>query len=274
MKTGVQIFVRDTRNILLVRSLETNSLGNEALINLQYALEIGLCTEYQIDEDEISSELIGEGNHRSILYWESAEGGAGILQNIVENPEAMSRITRRALEICHFNPDNGDEFSATTECVRACYKCLLKYYNQPHHHILNRNLIKDLLLKLSHSSTQQSYENRTYNEHYEWLRRQTDSRSQLEKDFLDYLYRNALRLPDFAQKEIPDYPSRPDFYYESGYVCIFCDGSVHDEPHQRAEDQRVRHELRAKGFRVVVILYDRTLDEQVEESKDVFGAVR
>ena len=56
----------------------------------------------------------------------------------------------------------------------------------------------------------------------------TDSRSELERKFIDYLYQGKRRLPDEGQKFLKDYYSNPDFFYEPN-VCIFCDGSVHDE---------------------------------------------
>lgn len=118
------------------------------------------------------------------------------------------------------------------------------------------------------------HETRSYDEHYEWLKAQTDNRSNLERDFLAHLYREGRRLPDHAQKNLPDYPSRPDFYYEDGHVCVFCDGSIHDAPEQRQEDERVRGELLAKGYRVIVVRYDRSLTEQVQEHEDVFGVLR
>jgi hypothetical protein len=54
-------------------------------------------------------------------------------------------------------------------------------------------------------------------------------------------------------------------------VCVYCDGSVHDVPQQRASDEAVRWELKASGYRVVLIRYDCDFEEQLQERMDVFG---
>src|SRR3712207_8091538 len=59
-------------------------------------------------------------------------------------------VAREALRICHFDPDTGDELPEQAgECVRACYRCLLSYSNQPVHAQLNRGTIGDVLLGLT-----------------------------------------------------------------------------------------------------------------------------
>jgi very-short-patch-repair endonuclease len=77
-------------------------------------------------------------------------------------------------------------------------------------------------------------------------------------------------LPDEGQKFLKDYYSNPDFFYEPN-VCIFCDGSVHDEPTQKEKDRITRQELKDLGYRVIVIRYDQDLEEQIRRSPDVFG---
>ncbi|MFQ5769683.1 MAG: helicase-related protein, partial [bacterium] len=273
LRHRVQLFVRDARNVLLVKPTSVNPLQEAELSNLQYALHKAICAIFQVDESEIASERIGRDEHRAILFWEAAEGGVGILQRLVEEPDALRSSASKALEVCHFDPETGEHLNDGEDCARACYHCLLTYYNQRDHNILNRNLIKEILLKLSQCETKRGYETRTYDQHYQWLRNQVDSRSDLEKKFLDQLYRNGRRLPDEAQKLLSDLPSRPDFYYKDGYVCVFCDGSVHDTPEQRKEDQQIRSQLRKSGFRVVIIRYDRPLDEQIAENEDIFGVV-
>lgn len=273
IRTGVQIFVGDTRNILLVKAPTSNPLSEAELTNLQYAIQKGLCAVFQVDDDEIESERIGEKEQRSILYWERAEGGVGVLGRLVEEPDAISRIAAAALEICHFDPANGVEKQAGS-CTHACYDCLLSYQNQRDHQELDRHEIKDLLLQIAKGKTYRGYEDRSYDQHYEWLRAQTDSRSQLEKDFLDFLWKNGFNLPDAAQKLLPQHGSCPDFYYDDGSACVFCDGNVHDSTEQKAKDMEIRSKLENSGFRVIVIRYDAGFQAQMALYGDVFKKIK
>lgn len=263
-----RLYVRDTQNLLLVYlGVPAWREDEDLLSSLQYALQRGMELTFQVEESELAVERIGAGEHRALLFWEAAEGGVGVLRRLVSERDLVAQIARAALERCHFDPDTLDDQNA--ECARACYDCLMSYSNQRDHPRLNRHLAKDVLAILAQSSVQPRTAGRSYDEHYRWLRSLTDSRSELERRFLDHLYATKRRLPDEAQKQLSDYYAQPDFFYAPN-VCVFCDGAVHDEPAQRAEDERVR-ELKDKGYRVVVIRYDQDLEEQVKQFVDVFG---
>ena len=62
-------------------------------------------------------------------------------------------------------------------------------------------------------------------------------------------------------KPLADLLAVPDFFYAPN-VCVYCHGSVHDEPQQRASDEAIRRELKARGYRVVVIRYDANIEGQ------------
>ena len=72
---------------------------------------------------------------------------AGVLTRLVSQDESLAEVAWRALEIMHLEvngsggrpvslaglKDQSGEF-----CVAACYRCLMSYYNQPDHEILDR----------------------------------------------------------------------------------------------------------------------------------------
>ncbi len=162
------------------------------------------------------------------------------------------------------------------QCTAACYDCLLSYSNQLDHRHLDRHLIRDYLLRLKKSELAPPEDKRSYDEQYRWLYDRTDPASSFEREFLDYLYRERLRLPDYAQyTPTSDIAVQPDFYYERNRVpgvCVFIDGPHHDEPRQAERDRQVREALRDQGYRVTEIKSGRPLAEQIREHRDVFGS--
>lgn len=265
-REAVRLVVGNTQNLLLIYFLDPAWQRNEDFMaTLQYALQRGMENVFEVEESELASERIGEGTFRAILYWEAAEGGVGVLRQLVHNPGALAAVARAALERCHFAKAGEEKV-----CARACYRCLLSYTNQLDHARLDRHLIKEVLERLAKSRTDVEIAGRDRTQHYRWLRSLTDSRSELERRFVDYLYHTERRLPDEAQKPLANYPAVPDFFYEPN-ICVFCDGSVHDEPVQAARDEEVRANLKDLGYRVIVIRYDRELDEQIRVYPDVFG---
>lgn len=105
---GVRLFVRDTRNLLLVRPASTVP-SEQWMPSLMHALRRGLQVHYQIEEQEIGADIIGTDERRSILFWEAAEGGTGIWARLAEEPHTLAAIAREALKVCHYDPETGEE---------------------------------------------------------------------------------------------------------------------------------------------------------------------
>jgi very-short-patch-repair endonuclease len=177
-------------------------------------------------------------------------------------------VASAALTRLHYDAAGNDQ---KEDCIQACYECLLSYGNQPDHSLLDRRRVVQLLLDLTASTTTKRHQGRDYEAHYQYLRKLTDSRSELERKFLDHLYQTRRELPDEAQKALAEVYAIPDFYYDSQHACIFCDGSVHDDPAQKAKDEEIRQRLRNHGYRVVVIRYDKDLEEQTAAYPELFG---
>lgn len=107
--TGVKPFVSDRRNILFIRPSFDDATDESLLITLAYALQRAIQIVYEVEEQEIAAQLIGEGDYCRIIFWEAAEGGVGIWERLVNEPTSIAEVARRALELCHFNADTGDE---------------------------------------------------------------------------------------------------------------------------------------------------------------------
>lgn len=153
--------------------------------------------------------------------------------------------------------------------------CLLSYSNQLEHRRIDRRTIRDFLLEIAKLQLVEMKPGLSRDEQYTRLSEGVDPKSDFEREFLDYLYKNAHRLPDFAQYQpTVDVHVQPDFYYERQSVpgvCVFIDGPHHDTTDTAAHDKAVRNELENRGFRVIAIRYDRPFVDQVKEHPDVFG---
>jgi Lhr-like helicase len=140
--------VRDRKNALLLRFLDPDTYAPETIPTVQHALLRGIAVTYQLEEGEILGEpLPARDNRRSILAYEATEGGAGVLNRLVEDAHALSKVAREALSLMHF--DKVDDAIAAGDasllvdrdsgaCVRGCYRCLLSYFNQPDHELIDR----------------------------------------------------------------------------------------------------------------------------------------
>jgi len=231
---------------------------------------------FQVEQQEIALEQIGENGNRRLLFWEAAEGGNGIWQRLIEDPNALAKVAEKALDVCHFEATTGAELPGWAErCSRARYDCLLSYSNQLAHPLIDRHLIPEFLFLLLKSTTTKKTE-RSRDEQYTWLEERRDHNSSLERDFLQLLYESGRRLPDKAQyrPESGVYPEADFFYERDGVpgICVFCDGSDHDQPNRKESDQREREKLGDLGYRVLIIRYDSKIDEQLTANQDVFGS--
>ena len=151
----------------------------------------------------------------------------------------MAEVAAKALELCHFDPHTGENRrrgpNSRHDCEAACYDCLMSYSNQPDHRLLDRLLIRDLLLQLAQSTVEASPTALPRADHLRHLKTQCDS--ELEREWLDLIDSLGLRLPDEAQKLFEHCHTRVDFYYRSQNAVIFVDGPMHDlDPDQ---DRRI-----------------------------------
>lgn len=152
--------VRDRKNALLLRMRNSDDHAPETIATVQHALLRGIELAFQLEEGEVLGEpLPSREDRRAILTYEATEGGAGVLAQLIEDPDALRRVAHTALSLMHY--DNVDKAIAAGDsallsdqnatCVRGCYRCLLSYYNQPDHEKIDRtnSEAKKLLIDLA-----------------------------------------------------------------------------------------------------------------------------
>ncbi len=248
-------FVKDTRNILILQPLI--ELDEVVLVSMQYAIKRSIEHEFQLEESELTAEPLPDRHQRNnILFYESAEGGAGVLAHLTGDLDTFARIAKRALKICHYKSKTGtwsgldDLENMETDCEAGCYKCLLSYYNQIDHALIdrrNQNLL-DLLCRLSVGSSK-AQTNITSGDSYEELL--NGSSSSLEKEWLNFIQSNGYHLPDKCQPYLETYETRPDFAYTKYQILIYIDGPHHQEKTRVDADKIIDRRLTNGGYTVI-----------------------
>jgi hypothetical protein len=118
-----------------------------------------------LEEGEIMAEPTpGKKDRRALFFYEAAEGGAGALSRLVNDRDGFRSVARAALVTMHIDKDsidaaNGDPAALAEvpapRCVAGCYRCLLSYFNQPDHELIDRRktLVLSLLLRMAASDS-------------------------------------------------------------------------------------------------------------------------
>ena len=270
-------FVEDTRNVLVLRP--TIELSETAMVSLQYAIKRGIEQKYQLEEAELAAEPLPDRDNRStILLYEAAEGGAGVLTRLASEPGALAQIARKALDVCHYTSLSGkwsgpdDLDNQDNGCEAGCYRCLLSYYNQPDHSQIDRQdrNVLDLLCRLTRSERGSPDPSPGSGDSFDELL--NIAGSSLEKDWLTYLKDNGYRLPDRGQPYLEEFNTRPDFAYADHQTLIYIDGPHHRAQRKMSEDAEVTRRLENAGYTVVRFTEDSTSwGSVIEEYGWVFG---
>jgi very-short-patch-repair endonuclease len=267
-------YVKDRRNSLVIAFPQEMDI--KVMASLEASLKRAIQVEYQLEDSELATEALPtRSNRRNLLFFEAAEGGAGVLRQLVEDHTSWTRIARTALKLCHFDPDTGIDREkaehATEKCQAACYDCLLSYFNQMDHENLDRYLVKDFLQQIMAGSMVPSPVEIPRAEHLAQLKKLCDSG--LEKQFLDFLETHSLRLPERAQHHYEQYGTRPDFSYTGeNPAFIYVDGPPHDFPERQTRDAAQTAMLQAEGITVIRFHHAADWGSVVSRYPSVFGS--
>jgi len=250
-------FVEDRRNALIFEPADR--LSYQEMASLGAALDRAIQAVFQLEDDELAvSVLPGDGEPRLLLMYEDSEGGAGALRHLVADSNLLGKVARTALEICHFDPDTGEDRrrapNAREDCEAACYDCLMSYRNQLDHPHLDRALIRDFLLQLAAARCEVSPSSASRSEHLQRLLRLCQT--QLEKRWLEWLEERGFRLPSHAQQYVESARARPDFCYEDAKAAVFVDGPVHEYADVATRDRQAEERLENCGYVVIRFGFD------------------
>jgi very-short-patch-repair endonuclease len=249
---GIILFTVGTHDVATIRMPSPKDIKQsqkeDYYLTLKESLLQGLQLAFNLDESEVDGFITQEQTDPSkydIILYETAEGGTGAIKALT-TPNGLTATISKAKELLHENdPEAG--------CSKACYECLLNYYNQREHEKLDRNLVLPTLRKLETVQITQSKTNDQQARLEELLK---TCESELEQTVLKRIAEQELPLPDKGQQIIYDGDiriARPDFYYKKEKITLFVDGPAHDEDYVRKDDEEKRKKLKALGYRIYVI---------------------
>lgn len=250
-------------------------LRDVVMVSLQAALKQALQVLYQLEENEIAVEPIpGRTKRRLLLFYEAAEGGAGILRRIVDEPTALAEVAKEALALCHFDPVSGQDLEkaprSKEKCEAACYDCLMSYTNQPDHKLLDRKLIRDILLAMTRTAVRTAPAALPRAEHMQRMMNQAGS--SLEKEWLTVVDRSNFRLPSRAQEFFPACRTRPDFIYDGAHrAAVYIDGPHHLYPDRKERDKQQSECMEDLGWVVIRFVDESGWDEVFSRYPHIFG---
>lgn len=156
--------VQDRKNALLFTPINVG-LSETGVTTVQHGLLRGIEAVFQLEEGEILVEPMPTRDARKgFLLYEATEGGAGVLIRLVAEPDSLATVARKALQVMHFDISDKGKLPCdpamlvdqdSTACVAACYRCLMSYYNQPDHELIDRRDegARELLLRLAMATT-------------------------------------------------------------------------------------------------------------------------
>lgn len=263
-KRKVIPYVEDTRNLLVLRLAKP--VAEDVAVTLRIALERGIEAAFQLEDSELSGELLPDPHQRArMLLTESTEGGAGVLRRILAEPDALATAARKALEVAHFDPDTGEDQghapgASGEKCTKGCYDCLLSYGNQLEHELIDRHAVRPLLLRLARSVVSVKADHGAA----------ASSESDHEDPFLRFLADHGYSVPKPAPSLIAG--ARPDFVFDStSPVAIFV-GEHDADDVERGDEAEDR--LLDVGWSVVRVGLSDDWADAVRRRPDVFGAGR
>jgi hypothetical protein len=161
----------------------------------------------------------------------------------------LATVARKALSIMHYDIPDGDFSSDSlkdavpgdTKCVAGCYSCLLSYYNQPEHRLIDRRDADALefLTALAHSAVSSGERGKPA--------KATRGEDSPLSEWLDLLRESSCNMPDELSKKIMNGQTAIDAFYKDARAAVFIGEVACD----------VRDYLEGRGFRVVLFPEDK-----------------
>ncbi len=212
----------------------------EEAANYMEAMKVGASIDLDISTSEIDSFINGLEENYHVTFFETVPGGSGYIEVLFQYRESVMKTARTLLDSC--------------DCKTACYRCLLSFWNQPYHSVLNRKKAIEVLdfIQTAGATTVVKIPG---------TRREKTSDGNLESpaeaNFLNIVREFGLPDPHLQyQVTISNMTTIADFAYPDKKLLIYIDGyTYHKGKGQEKIDLDRRQELilKASGYEVIRI---------------------
>ena len=255
-------FVEDYRNILILHPVKP--LPIEAMATVQAALKRGIEMTFQIEESELVAEPLPKlDDRKSLLFYEAAEGGAGVLTRLASEPESLALVASNALEIMHFEKPEGEWHTSLEKkdelnnslCEAGCYQCLLSYFNQPDHENINRRNSDalELLVALANANVQEANQS---------PQTPTSNGNSMDEKFLNAITQRELKPPDATLVSVSGGAATATAQYKSARTLIFTEWPA----------AAIIQQLTDKGWTCIDASDESTWNNLFSRYAEIFGA--
>lgn len=279
-------FVEDWRNALLIEP--RIALDTDEMATLQAALKRSFEVTFQLEDNEIAAEPLPTLNDRSLLlFYESAEGGAGVLRRLIDEPDTWQTIADNALEIAHIDPRTGAELPTKMgeACEAGCYECLLSYSNQMEHRLIDRHRIKSTLQRMQQAELRTEatppktarpapQDSVAAAKPVESTVAGRDQRSvdPLANALLNHLSQGGYRLPDNSEPHLVESVGvTVDFVYRDAFAVVFVDGAPADPVAYREAAGETDRKLKDAGLSVIRFGHRDDWAQTIDTFAKIFG---
>ncbi len=263
-------FVEDFRNVLIFSPQQ--ELTQSAMATLQAALKRGIEQTFQIEDGELACEPLPTADSRQrFLFYEAAEGGAGVLTRLANEPQQIAAVAAQALELMHFSPPAADslwDFEALSEqeiktpkgekiCEAGCYLCLLSYYNQPDHELINRqdSEVLKVLVALANANV------KTHTENANPSPSMDHDLDKTLNQWLQFLHAKGYASPDSVQVPLMEGAAIADAQYKATRALVFLS----------PPDEAVRDYIQDRGYTLICFESASDWETTCQHYPQIFG---
>ncbi|MGD9498200.1 MAG: DEAD/DEAH box helicase [Armatimonadota bacterium] len=220
--------------------LELGPLGERAdAVNLMEAALAGAREFLDMGESDLEGFVEERDDGQAwVLIYDPMPGGSGFLHQVRERWQGVCSEAQRVMVTC--------------DCERACYACLLTFWNQRHHGVLSRHRATELV-KLHDQPM--AFGSSIPPNPAKAPASDVEEDSAAEQDFLDLLVDRNFPLPPEKQYTVQlsgGSLTLADFAWPEERILVYIDGMTwHGPPDVQRADRITRIKLRNAGYKVV-----------------------